>query len=251
VYWADPTLALELCRITNDHLASFVERYPGRFIAGAVVPLQDPALAVEELRRAVGDLGHRMVLLGTNIHGVQLDDPALEPFYSEVERLDIPVFVHPIRPAGVECMHDFRLDLSIGFPNDTALAAARLALSGMLDRHPALRFCWSHMGGAFLWQLDRIEMVRDTLPGSADRATEAMQSYLRHYWFDTKVPSLRNLRFGVEVAGADRLMFGTDVPFFDNMTPALIDLVRSAPFLDEADRDAILRGNAEAFLGLT
>lgn len=248
VYWSDPGLATELCRMTNDHFAMLVQRHPGRFIAGAVVPLQDPDLALAELRRAVDDLGHEVVLLGSNIQGVQLDDPRLEPFYAEVERRGLPIFVHPIRPAGVECMHDYRLDLSVGFPGDTTLAAGRLILSGLLDRHPGLRFCWSHLGGSFLWLLDRIEMVRDSLPGSHSPAQHHISHYLNNYWFDTKVPALRNLEYGVGVAGYERFMFGTDAPFFGDKTPDVLSLIRAAPFLDDRQRDAVLSTNAQTFL---
>jgi len=121
-------------------------------------------------------------------------------------------------------------------------------LSGLLDRRPGLRFCWAHLGGSFLWLLDRIGMVRDTLPGSHSPARHHVSHYLKNYWFDTKVPAQRNLKYGVEVAGHERFMFGTDAPFFGDKTAHVLELVRSAPFLDERQQHAILVENAQKFL---
>ncbi|MBI3635974.1 MAG: amidohydrolase family protein, partial [Candidatus Rokubacteria bacterium] len=110
VYWAPAALGLRLARVYNDEIARVARAHPDRFVAFAAVPLQDATLAVEELERAVA-LGCRGVGIGSNVHGRQLDDPALAPFWARAEALGLPVFIHPISPAAHGDIHDYRLDL--------------------------------------------------------------------------------------------------------------------------------------------
>ena len=248
VFWARPDEALRLCQVTNDALAAMADAAPGRFIPVAAVPVQALDLAIRELHRAVG-LGHRMVLLGTNINGMQLDNPALAPFFEAVEQLDLPIFVHPISPAGLECMHDYRLEQTVGYPLDTTLAAARFVLSGAFDRHPGLRICWSHLGGALPLLVDRIQYLMAATPGTS-AARHDFDTYFRRFWYDTVVYTERSLAFGLQFAGPDRLLFCTDAPFFGDATPHFLNQIRTTRVLDSGDRERILFRNAQALLGL-
>ena len=66
-YWAKPADALDLSRRLNDHIAEVVQGYPARFSGLGTIPLQDPDLAAEELRRCVEELGLRGVEIGTHV----------------------------------------------------------------------------------------------------------------------------------------------------------------------------------------
>lgn len=56
-YWAKPDHALDLSKMLNDHIASCVAANPTRFVGLGTLPLQDPDLACDELKRCVNDLG--------------------------------------------------------------------------------------------------------------------------------------------------------------------------------------------------
>ena len=45
--------------------------------------------------------------------------------------------------------------------------------------------------------------------------------------------------------GAGQILYGTDIPF---NWPVGVDLVREAPFLSDADKEAILGGNVSKLL---
>jgi aminocarboxymuconate-semialdehyde decarboxylase len=250
VYWADPQAGLDLCQMTNDSLAGLAKEFPGRFLPVASVPLQAPDLAVEELRRAVRSLGCSVVGIGTNIDGVELDDPSLEPFYAEAEALDVAVFVHPINPAGADRMRDYRLDMSVGMVLDSTLAASRVVCSGLLDRHPGLRICWSHLGGLLPFVADRTAYFLETLKGASSKAEGPFLSYFDRFWYDTVVYSPRMLRLGLQFAKPSRLMFGTDAPFLGDSTADIRAILERSPELTDTEREAIFSENAREFLKL-
>ena len=81
---------LAFCRANNDEMAAAVATHPGRFSGFAQLPLQAPALAIEELKRAVGTLGLVGSYIGSDIAGRALTDPAFEPLWAEHEALHVP-----------------------------------------------------------------------------------------------------------------------------------------------------------------
>jgi aminocarboxymuconate-semialdehyde decarboxylase len=91
------------------------------------VPLQDVDRAIAELERLIGELGLAGVEIGTNIDGVVLGDPSLAPFFAAAERLGAAIFVHPLRPCGMErLVGPPLLQQVLAFPGETGLAAGNL-----------------------------------------------------------------------------------------------------------------------------
>ena len=56
-YWIDAGAALNIAQICNDWVADFCRKHPDRFRGMADIPMQDPELALSELRRAHETLG--------------------------------------------------------------------------------------------------------------------------------------------------------------------------------------------------
>jgi len=251
VYWAGVELGLRLSRIFNDEIARVVTAHPDRFVGFAAVPLQEMARSLGELERAVNGLGLRGVAVGSNIQGIQLDDPRLAPFWERAEALDVPVFIHPINPPGHGNRHDYRLDLAIGFPFDTTVAAARLVYSGILARHPRLRVCLAHLGGALPFLRERLvlgwEVGREAF-GASYGITESPERYLERFWFDVISYYEPALLAGVACVGADRLVIGSDAPFAVGSLARSIASVREFAFLPRKDRERVLGSNAQVFL---
>jgi aminocarboxymuconate-semialdehyde decarboxylase len=251
-YWADPDLGLRLCRIYNDETAAVARRHPDRFVGFAAVPLQRPAAAVAELERAVGALGLAGVGIGSNVHGTQLDHPDLAPFWARVEALGVPLFVHPINPAGHGNLHDYRLDLAVGFPFDTTIAAARLIYGGVLERHPRLRICLAHLGGALPALRERLvigwQVGREAF-GASFKITRSPEHDLELLWFDTLSYYAPALLAGIACVGADRLLIGSDAPFAVGDLARSVTEIEDFAFLTTRDRARILGENALRYLG--
>ena len=91
--WADPATDLALCRRCNDQAADWVARHPRRFVGSCVLPMQDVALALGELSRAVELLGLKVVNLSSSYNGVYIGDPLFAPFWEAVAAHDLTVWL--------------------------------------------------------------------------------------------------------------------------------------------------------------
>ena len=91
-----------IAREANDGLAELVAKHPDRFIAfAASMPLNNVDASIEEMTRAIGQLGAKGVMMYTNVAGMPLDAPELQPFFDEAARRDVPNLAasgSPVRP---------------------------------------------------------------------------------------------------------------------------------------------------------
>src|SRR3989442_13978559 len=97
-YWADAKANQGFARMQNASVAEIVAKHPKRFVGMATVPLQAPALAIEELRHAREQPGLSAVEIGTSPGGRDFDAPALFGIFAACPALDVGQFVHPAAP---------------------------------------------------------------------------------------------------------------------------------------------------------
>jgi aminocarboxymuconate-semialdehyde decarboxylase len=90
-YWATPKDALDLANMINDDIARVVQQHPRRFIGLGTLPMQDPELALQELKRCVLQLGFPGVEIGTHVNNWNLDAPELFPVFQEGKHTHIPL----------------------------------------------------------------------------------------------------------------------------------------------------------------
>lgn len=240
--------ALPLLRATNDGIAAVVAERPDRFDGFAGIPLQDVDAACVETRRAVRELGLAGIEIGTGSGTHDLDDPVFEPLWTLCEELDALVFIHPDeRSPGFSRLRFARLIPSAGYPSETGLAAVKLLMSGVLVRHPRLRFLLAHAGGTLPWMLPRLDRVWSRFPDVHKLLDVAPSTLAKRFAYDTLTFDEDNLQLLVKRIGADRLVVGTDYPFALGEDPPAETVLRST-FLSEAVRAKILSGNAVQLL---
>ncbi len=248
-YWMDAKDAQQLLRYTNDQIAAMVAESNGALMGLGAVPLQDIDMAIRELEYVVGTLGFAGVEVGSNINGRPIGAPEFEPFFAACVRLGAAVFVHAIRPAGMDrLIGPAPLQQVLGYPTDVGLAAASVITSNLLEKHPKLRIAFSHGGGTLAMLLPRLQQGWQTFPTLKDAITASPAAQARKLYYDTLVFDESVLKHLVATFGESQLMIGTDYPFnFHDRTPA--ERIRAAGF-SESVQDHLLRGNAQTFLGL-
>jgi len=248
VYWADPELGLKLSQAMNDAMAEAHTAFPDRFVGLAVLPMQDIPSALEELERASRLPGIRGVYMGTNINGKDLSDPQYLPLFQRIEKLRLPVFLHPTQVIGPERLKPYFSYNLLGFPFDTAIAAAHLIFSGILDRFPRLSFCLPHAGGALPWLIGRMNRGHK-ITEECRQMKHKPSTYLRRFTYDTISHDPGALLYLIRLVGADRVMIGSDYCFAIGYDRP-VEVVTRLAALSRADQARILGSNAARLLKL-
>jgi aminocarboxymuconate-semialdehyde decarboxylase len=253
-YDADRDLAARIVDVQNERMAAFCASHSDRFAAFASVALQFPDLAADELERAMKRMDFRGAAIGGSVAGLELADPKLHPFWSKAEELGAVVFIHPQGSGTADFTSRLKgnglLGNVIGNPLETTIALSHLIFEGTLDRFPGLKILAAHGGGYLPSYMNRSDHGCQTFPAQCrpgvpkERPTE----YVKRMYYDSLVFTSEALRHLVAEVGVDRIVVGTDYPY--PWVSAPVDHVLDAAGLSDADREAILQGNAAKLLGL-
>jgi predicted TIM-barrel fold metal-dependent hydrolase len=250
----DPVAARDLARNTNDFLSEQVVKRPDRFQALAALPMQDPEFACVELQRCVKELGFKGALVNgfsqvrEKVSAVYLDHPQYRPFWSEVERLDVPFYLHPRNPLPEHSQiyegHAWLLGPTWAFGQETAVHALRLMGSGLFDVHPKLQIVLGHMGEGLPYSMWRIDNRNGWVKAPPKYPAKRMiADYFRENFHLTTSGNFRTqtLIDAILEIGADRILFSTDWPF-ENIDHATNWFDHAS--ISENDRVKIGRTNA-------
>lgn len=247
-YWAKPKDTLEVARFLNDHIASIVHDYPKRFIGLGTLPMQDPNLAIEELKRCK-EIGLVGIEIGTHINDWNLNAPEVFAVFEACQDLDMAVFVHPWDMMSKEKMPDYWLPWLVGMPAETSLAICSMIFGGVFERLPKLRVAFAHGGGSFPATIGRIEHGFKVRPDlcAVDNDVNP-KKYLGKFWLDSLVHSDEMLKYVVNLIGADKVALGTDYPFpLGELQPG--KLIKESNF-DEPTKQLLLHQSALNWLNL-
>ena len=244
-----PQTGIKLAQIVNDGFATVSQAHPDRFVALAALPLQDPAAAVQELERAVVQGGLRGGTLFTHVNGRQLDDPAFLPLFAKAVELDVLLFIHPIVPAHIGAMREYRLVAVEGFLFETSIALSRLIYGGVLEQFPTLKLAAAHLGGTLPFLAERMDRGFEVYPECRQKISEPPSHALKRVYMDTFPHSEKAIEFAADFAGADKILMGSDYPHQIGDLPGGVQTIKNTA-LSQANQNLILGGNAAALLGV-
>lgn len=251
-YTADRDLAARIIKIQNEKLAELCAAHPDRFVAFATVALQHPDLAAQQLEEGMKRLGLRGGSIGASVNGEELSARRFDPFWAKAEELGALLFMHPQGAPELQkrLAGNGMLTNVIGNPLDTTIALSHLIFDGTLDRFPRLKICAAHGGGYLPSYADRSDHGCVTFPANCDKTPlkKHPTEYLRQLYFDSLVFTPEALRHLVAESGVSQLVMGTDYPF--PWTSTSVDHILGTPGLSNADKKAILGGNASRLLGI-
>ena len=248
-YDREPAVTERIARDANEEIAGMVRDHPGRFMGLGTLPMQDVDRAVAETTRGMTELGLTGFMIDDHVNGLTYDDERFEPLWEAAEGLGAFLLIHQYQPTTVALRTErYFLANSIGNLSDRTITFASFIYGGVVDRHPRLTICLCHGGGYVPHALDRLDKGWDVWPELRGRSTDRPSAYARRFYYDTVVYTPRNLRFLLDVVGADRVVFGTDWPApmtFDDPVGRL----ESMEELSGDEREALLRGTARTIFG--
>ena len=247
-YHQDPEVTARIAAECNDEVAEMTRDHPSRFMGLGTVPMQDPPRAVAELERGIRQLGLKGVMIDDHVNNLTYDNPLFDPFWEAAEHLKAFVLVHQYAPTSVTYRtRNYFLPNSIGNLVDRTITFGCFVYGGVMDRYPGLTICLGHGGGYVPYAIDRMDKGWQMWPGSRGRSAGPPSTYVSRFYYDSVTYTDRNLRFLIDVVGADRVLFGTDWP----APMVVVDPVRrleSSTVLSDAERTAILRTNTARLL---
>ena len=251
--------ASSMARSTNDGLAEIVTKYPNRFASFAVLALNDPDDAANELERAVTQLGLKGTMLFSNIGGDYLDNHKYWVVLERAASLGVPIYLHPGTPTPGMIQPYLKYPVlsaaACGYAAETSLHALRLIASGVFDEYPALKIILGHMGEGipyWLWRIDnRWPKDKDLFKsesGNIELQKKPGQYFLENFYVTTSGMFWHPvLQYVNTVLGADRVMFAVD--YSPESSVEAVQFIKSAP-IDDSDREKICHLNAERILRL-
>lgn len=246
IYVVPPDVAREGARIINDGMAAAVAKHPDRLVGMGLIPMQEPELAVQEMRRCVHELGLRGIEVSSHVNGHELSEPQFRPIFAAAQDLGVLLFLHPLGFTHGERLRRHYFNNVIGNPIESTIAVSHLIFDGVLDRWPGLKICIAHGGGYASHYWGRMDHAWRARSDCREHISKPPSHYLRQLYFDTLVFDKAELRLLLETYGADHLCLGTDYPF-DMSEP---DPLGFHAELSESDREQILGGTAARLLRL-
>jgi len=257
-----PKDAVELAKIANDEMAELVCKYPDRF-AGAIasLPMNDIDATLREVDRTITELKFRGVQIYSDINGKPLDSPEFMPLYEKMTYYNLPILLHPRRANTVpdyphEKESQYLIFITFGWPYETTLAMTRLAFGGVLERYPELKVIAHHCGAMVPHFAERIAVVNDSQMGFRYKnyLTKQPLDYYRMFYGDTAVSgSTPALMCGYAFFGADRILFGTDMPYDNQLgerstRQTILSIVQMS--IPDSDKEKIFEDNARRLFRL-
>jgi predicted TIM-barrel fold metal-dependent hydrolase len=193
----------------NDMVLDAITRHPDRVIGYVTVNPNYPEDMRHELDRCFAHPGFRAVKLHPECHSREVDHKNYAPAYEEAQRRGCPVLIHVWGPAAV-------------------MAVDRLA-----PRYPDAKFIMAHTGG----DAKTMELALGVINRHGNVYGD----------FAISTALEGNVEWFVREVGSKKVIFGTDMPFFD---PApCVARIAMADISDEEKLD-IFSGNITSLMGL-
>ncbi len=246
-YGRDAQTIAGMHRDCNDEVHQMTLDYPERFRGFAQIPMQDVDLAIAELDRSVNQLGLIGAMIDDKINGKTFDEPEFLPLWRAAEQMGAIIFIHQGGQTLVEPRsNQYHLPNSIGNLVDRAVTFASFVMGGVMDACPDLKICLAHGGGYACYGVGRMDRSWDV---GRLNIPQPPSAYLSRFYYDCLTHSETALRMLIDMAGIDKVVFGTDWPF-DMAIDWPVSWVLSLESLTQDEKEAILWKNMERLLGV-
>lgn len=234
--------ATKLSRKVNEYAAELKQKYPERFGYFASLPLPDIKSSLAEIEHCFTKLQPKPdgVVLMSNAFGMYFGDPALDPVYEALNKLNVTIFEHPTTP----CTHFNSLQYhtnstappvtpqqwqslnrpisdrqfatpTLDFPFDTARTFTDLFVSQIPSRFSSLKWIIPHAGGGILPTLDRVVTYSSLYPNLTLTEASMRKTLDEQFFFDLAGPwpVTRAIPALLAWVNYTRILWGSDTPW--------------------------------------
>lgn len=243
----DPAVSVEVARKSNDALYALTQKYPGRYLGSAILPVKDVKAAKDELKRCVNDLG----FVAWHTHScyndkTSPDDPRYFELFKTAADLGVYVYLHPNMPVESP-MRDMSFQISgpWDFTIYTATAVMRLIGLGLFDELPDLKLVLGHLGEGLPVLLPRFDNRAGLVPNPNSKKQHSFTYYFqKNIWVTTSgYTSKEAFACAAGILGIDRMIFGSDYPY--EVVDDMAGFVKEDLNLTAEDREKLCFRNAE------
>jgi len=249
----DPELLAACCRAYNDWSRAYCQADPERLRWAAMLPIQDPALAIEEAKRSAAAGAVSYYVRPNPMLGRHLGDSAYFPLWEEIERLDRPVCIHdsgsPHVPSFGDRMETHTSGHMVAHPFEAMNAMMSFIWFGVFEKFPKLTVVHVEADAGWVpYWLQRMEQHYE-FSGNAEHPdlAKSPSEYFRRNVFVACRGDERTLPAAVELVGDENLTFNTDYPHPDGTWPWGLDAMGKQPIPEESKRRILWDNPARAF----
>ncbi|AKK11122.1 amidohydrolase family protein [Corynebacterium uterequi] len=240
-----PEAGAEASRMVNDLYREIVDAHPGRFACYGAIPFNHPDKAIEEIGYCLDELGFVGIAINAMLNDPQavITQDVYRPIFEELNRRKAVLYIHPTGHAA-HCppMQNTELTWVNGAPVEDGIVTLQLLKANYPNIFPDIRFHIAHLGGDVPFLARRIQ---DNYEDWGSFESDPSKT-LRQMWFDAANFSTGSLRLASEVYDTDKLLTGSDFPYFqEEKYTRAVSYIRETGLSPEITA-AILSANAVA-----
>jgi len=252
----DTELLAAVCRAYNDWSLEYCGIAPDRLCMAAMLPIQDPVLAIEEAQRTAQKGASCFYVRPNPVQGRNLYHESYESLWTALEELNKPVCIHdsgsPYWPSFGERMDTHTSGHIIAHPFEAMVAMMSLIWYGVIENHPNLKIVHVEADAGWLpYWLQRMEQHWG-FSGNAEHP--ALKKRPTEYFKSNFIVACRGdemtLPSVCQLVGDDYISFNTDYPHPDGTWPQGMANLEEQP-LPEASIRKIFWDNAAPLFGLS
>jgi len=241
--------ARDIARRVNETLADIVSRWPSRFGAVATLPGQDADGVATEIVYALDILKMDGVSTSTSISDVYLGEPQFDPWFEELNRRGVTLFVHPTFTKATQRLLIGLNPSVLEFMFDTTRMIANMVATGAKKRFSNIKIISTHGGGTIPYLVNRIQVLEHVFgvgTGRLELSPEEVREGIASFYYDlTAATSEAQLGAILKLVPVSQLVMGLDFPLMPKSTfaPAIADIGRY-PAFNKVDLQSLSYGNA-------
>ncbi|ANZ65049.1 hypothetical protein AYR62_13830 [Secundilactobacillus paracollinoides] len=249
MYTGEETSTVDLAREANQYGRDFHQAYPDKlgFMASLPLPYIDESVAM--VKEALDEDNADGFILKTNVDGLYLGDPRLDPIMAELNAHNALIAIHPEAPTPENAeVNQLTPDASMEFFFDTTRTVVNMTERQIFSRFPNINWIVPHAGAVLPVIAQRISAGAAAF--GQDHPQDDIMAVMNHVYFDVAGMVLPyQLPLLMQMADSSKLLYGADYPY----TPApavtqMSQLLETTPLLSASTKAAILYQNGEQLL---